>query len=256
MLVHLASITHSVKIEQYFWNPAFHHRCRRAWKPSYDLVWPVQTIPSEATGHSEDESVSQLSCCHSLWNAANEYARILPQCRWVACRLPYSIDLKRSGCCRSLWYHTAENTVILYSREYSQFGARPDNSLSWLPIHAYTLIAEVEVNLRPTVSRPVCLGVRHASGTRDQFFFLLEISFRQLRLCYFVAPSQTRGRVCNLLYNCFWALPEQSLLGRSPAELTAIFYCLIWDSANLEGQVPIFISPRNREAQLYRGLGS
>jgi hypothetical protein len=68
---------------------------------------------------------------------------------------------------------------------------------------------EVEVKLRPAVS----LGVRHASGTRDQFFFLLEIVFRQLRVCYFVAPSLTRGRVCNLLYNCFWAMPEQSLLG-------------------------------------------
>jgi hypothetical protein len=66
-----------------------------------------------------------------------------------------------------------------------------------------------------------------------------------------------RGRVCNLLYNCFWALPEQSLSGRSPAELTAIFYCPIWDFPNLEGQVPIFISPRNRVAQLYPwALGS
>jgi hypothetical protein len=37
---------------------------------------------------------------------------------------------------------------------------------------------EVEVNLRPTVNRPVCLGVRHPFGTHDQFFFLLEISFR------------------------------------------------------------------------------
>jgi hypothetical protein len=27
----------------------------------------------------------------------------------------------------------------------------------------------------------------------------LEIFFRQLRVCYFVAPSLTRGRVCNLL---------------------------------------------------------
>jgi hypothetical protein len=44
---------------------------------------------------------------------------------------------------------------------------------------------EVEVNLLP-------------SGTRDQFFVLLGISFRQLRVCYFVAPSLTRGRVCNL----------------------------------------------------------
>jgi hypothetical protein len=95
------------------------------------------------------------------------------------------------------------------------------------------------------------LGVRRPSGTRDQFVFLLDIFFKQLRLCYFVAPSLTRGQVCNLLYNCFWALPEQSLLGRGPAELTAIFYCLIWDSPNLEGQVPVFISPRNRVAQLY-----
>jgi hypothetical protein len=37
------------------------------------------------------------------------------------------------------------------------------------------------VNLRPTISRPVCSGVRHRSGTCDQFFFLLEISFRQFR---------------------------------------------------------------------------
>jgi hypothetical protein len=59
------------------------------------------------------------------------------------------------------------------------------------------------------------------------------------------------------LYNCFWALPEQSLLDRSPAELTAIFYCLICDCPNLEGQVPVFKSPWNKVAQLYpRALGS
>jgi hypothetical protein len=58
------------------------------------------------------------------------------------------------------------------------------------------------------------------------------------------------------MYNCFWTLPEQSLLGPSPAELTAIFYCLICDSPNLEGQVPVFISRRNRITQLYpRALG-
>jgi hypothetical protein len=78
----------------------------------------------------------------------------------------------------------------------------------------------------------------------------------RLRVSCCEAPSLTRGRVCNLLCNCFWALPEQSLLSPSPAELTAIFYSLIWDSPNLEGQVPVFISPRNRVAQLYpRALG-
>jgi hypothetical protein len=36
---------------------------------------------------------------------------------------------------------------------------------------------KVKVTLRPTISRPVRLGVRRPSGTRDQFFFLLEIFF-------------------------------------------------------------------------------
>jgi hypothetical protein len=81
---------------------------------------------------------------------------------------------------------------------------------------------------------------------RSIFLFTWNSLYRQLRVCYSVEPSLTRGRVCNLLHNCFWSLPEQSFLGRSPAELTAIFYCLIWDSPNLKGQAPIFISPRNR----------
>jgi hypothetical protein len=53
------------------------------------------------------------------------------------------------------------------------------------------LTFKVKVTLRPTVSRPVRFGVRHPSETRDQFFFLLEIFFRQLRVCCFVSPSLT-----------------------------------------------------------------
>jgi hypothetical protein len=75
------------------------------------------------------------------------------------------------------------------------------------------LIVEVKVTLRPIVSRPVYPGIGRPSGTRDQFDFFLEIFFRQLRFCNFVAPSLTRGRV----------LPKQSLLGRSPAELRPYF---------------------------------
>jgi hypothetical protein len=57
--------------------------------------------------------------------------------------------------------------------------------------------------------------------------FLSPLNFLYTVAGLFLAPSLRRGRVSNLLYNCFWALPEQSLLGRSPAELTAIFYWLI-----------------------------
>jgi hypothetical protein len=61
--------------------------------------------------------------------------------------------------------------------------------------------SEVEVNVRPTVSRPVCPCVRRPSGTCDQF----------LLLCYFVSPFLTRGRVCNLLL----LLPLVVMLGRT-----------------------------------------
>jgi hypothetical protein len=45
-----------------------------------------------------------------------------------------------------------------------------------------TFAVAVAVNLRPTVSLPVCPGVRRPSLTCDQFLFLLEISFRHLRV--------------------------------------------------------------------------
>jgi hypothetical protein len=99
----------------------------------------------------------------------------------------------------------------------------------------------------------VSLGVGIPSGAHDQISFIC----LTMRVSWYGARSLTRGRVCNLLHNCFWALPKQSLSGRSPAELTTIFYCLIWDCPNLEGQVPVFISSMNRVAQLYpQALGS
>jgi hypothetical protein len=87
----------------------------------------------------------------------------------------------------------------------------PSHLRPWSPFVASYV--EVAVNLRPTVSRPVCPGVRRPSGTRDQFCFLVEISFRQLRLCYFVAPSLTRGRVCNLLVQLLLGLTRAVTLG-------------------------------------------
>jgi hypothetical protein len=82
------------------------------------------------------------------------------------------------------------------------------------------------------------------------------MSFRQLRVCYFVAPSLTRGRFRNLLL--MLALASSVPLGsESLGNQDHILLPQIFNSSNLEGHVPVFISSRNRVAQVYpRVLGS
>jgi hypothetical protein len=70
---------------------------------------------------------------------------------------------------------------------------------------------ELEFFLWPTVSRPVSLGIGPPFGTLEQILSCSSFVW-QLRRSAFNASSLTRKRVCNLLLNCFWALPQQSHL--------------------------------------------
>jgi hypothetical protein len=61
--------------------------------------------------------------------------------------------------------------------------------------------------LRLTVTRAVCLGIKHPSGAYDQIC----ITLRQLRVCWCGALSLTRGRVCRLQF--LLALASAVILG-------------------------------------------
>jgi hypothetical protein len=82
----------------------------------------------------------------------------------------------------------------------------------------------------------------------------------QLKCCVILAygacdvkkNSRLWREVGAVLFSFCWASPARPFSDLSPTGLFSIFYCLYFcDSRNLEGQVPVFISPRNRVAQLY-----
>jgi hypothetical protein len=81
-------------------------------------------------------------------------------------------------------------TRFLVTDPNNIFGLRPYRLVNISELSKLSL----SLMLRPTVSRPVCLGIKHPSGAYDQIF----ITVIQLRVCSCGELSLTRGRICRL----------------------------------------------------------
>jgi hypothetical protein len=96
-----------------------------------------------------------------------------------------------------------------------------------------------------SISELACPG-----GAHDQIF----VAVRLLLVCWCGAPSLMRERVCHL--QLLLVLASTVILWPE-SHGTHDHILLIRDPPNLEAQVHVFISPRNRVAQLYpQALGS
>jgi hypothetical protein len=126
-----------------------------------------------------------------------------------------------------------------------QLPASNSNSSQLNPSHSLTATQViVKVMLQTTVSQPGCLGVKPPSGVQDQIFVTVEV----LWVCWCGEPSVTRGHVCCL--QLLLALARTVIFGfESCGTHDHILLSQIQESRRLEGQVPVFISPRL--AQLY-----
>jgi hypothetical protein len=97
----------------------------------------------------------------------------------------------------------------------------------WIsPFWRLSLSLSLSLMLRPTVSRPVCLGIKHPSGLTTKFLL----------------PSDSCGSVDvgrslwredrSVIYSCCWSLPAQSFSGPSPFGVATIFYCLRFETSH------------------------
>jgi hypothetical protein len=127
----------------------------------------------------------------------------------------------------------------------------------YVPYESYSeyFPKEFKVKVRPLVGQSVLVSTPPPPppiwGPRPIF-----VTVRQLWVCWCAAPFLTRRRVCRLQLLVV-LVSAVIFASESRGSHDHILLTQIRDSPNLEGQVPVFISPMSRVARLYpQALGS
>jgi hypothetical protein len=131
------------------------------------------------------QMIAQLAACWLIWKQKQKFIKIL------------------SHVCAPLTALSLSLLQLVTRGNYNSF------------MDLQTLQKKVKKSLYDRQSVGLRLGVRHPSGTHDQFFFL-EIFFRELRVCNFVYRSllQTLRLLC----------PHQVLLGNASHQWVILYF--------------------------------
>jgi hypothetical protein len=126
-----------------------------------------------------------LSLIHAIYNSLQRQI-------FLVCEVFTSVSWQRHQQCRILSFYMQRLLSSLADGSFTTSHDRNSRKFSTATLNKVKV--KVKVILRPTVSRSFCLGVKHPSGPQDQIC----ITVGQLRVCWYLAPSLTRGRVSRL----------------------------------------------------------
>jgi hypothetical protein len=85
--------------------------------------------------------------------------------------------------------------------------------------------------LRPTVSRQVCLGIKHPSGAYDQFVFFRSEDGTRLTVTFLIPWVALSDERMGLSFVCAAGLASVVFRGPSPLRLATVFYCLRFETS-------------------------
>jgi hypothetical protein len=104
----------------------------------------------------------------------------------------------------------------------------PRNRVAWLQSQAvlpFRRLLNLSLTLRPTVSRPICLGIKHQSGAYDNIFITVKTV---AGLLMWGALSDDRT---GLSFTIAAGPSQRSHSGPRPVGLATIFYCLRFETS-------------------------
>jgi hypothetical protein len=148
----------------------------------------MNTLSQSQSYITTDGQSASLSCNKApIWGLRPN----LYYCMTVAGLLIWALSLTGGWVCRLQLLLAFASAVTLGSES---LGTRDHILLSQIRDFPGALSLSLNLILRPTVSRPVCLEIKHPSGADEEIF----VTVIQLRVCWHGAVSLTRGRICRL----------------------------------------------------------